>query len=101
MTCDFLWFLRASMERTVEQCYAVKFCLKLGKSESEKFELIRQAYGDDALSHTRVFVWHKMFKEGRELVVGRPTTARTDAQVAKVKKVLDSERRVTIALIRE
>ena len=47
-----------------------------------------------------------MFKEGRELVeeehlIGRPTTARTDVQVAKVKQVLDSDRRLTIALISE
>ena len=51
--CDFLWCHRASMERTVEQRYAVKFCFKLGKSVSETFELIKQAYGDDALSYTR------------------------------------------------
>jgi len=36
-----------------------------------------------------------MFKEDRELV----EDARTDAQVAKVKKVLDSDRRLTIDLI--
>ena len=106
MTCDFLRCRRASMERTVEQRYAVNFCFKLGKSASETFQLIKQAYGDDALSRTRVFEWHKMFKEGRELVendhrVGRPTNDRTDAQVAKVKNVLDSERRLTIALISE
>ena len=46
----------------------VKFCFKLGKSASETFELIKQAYGDDVLSRTRVFEWRKMFKEGRELV---------------------------------
>ena len=63
----------------------VKFCIKLGKSASETLELINQAYGDDALSRTRVFEWHKMFKEGQELV-GHPTTIQTDAQVAKVKK---------------
>ena len=61
MTCDFLWCRRASIERTVEQCYSVKFYFKLGKSASETFELNRQAYGDDALSRTRVFEWHKMF----------------------------------------
>ena len=55
MTYDFLWFRRASMERIVEQRYAVEFCFKLGKSASETFELIKQAYGDDALSHTRFF----------------------------------------------
>ena len=32
-----------------------------------------------------------MFKEGQELIKDRTMTARTDAQVAKVKKVLNSE----------
>ena len=68
MTCDFLWCRRASMERIVKQSYALKFCFKLWNSASETFELITQAYGDDALIRTRVFEWHKMFKEDRELV---------------------------------
>ena len=38
---------------------------------SETFELIKRAYGDDALSRIRVFEWHKMFKEGQELVEDR------------------------------
>ena len=47
-----------------------------------------------------------MLKEGRELIkdehhIRCPTTTRTDAQVAKVKKVLDSDRSLTIALISE
>ena len=42
--CDFLWCCCASMERTIKQHYAVK---------SETSELIKQAYGDDALSRTR------------------------------------------------
>ena len=71
MTCDFLWCRRASMGRTVEQRYAVNFCFKFWKSASDTFGLIIQAYGDDSLSRTRVFEWHKMFKEGRELVEDR------------------------------
>ena len=38
----------------------------------------------------------KCFKDGQEHHVGRPTTARTEAQVAKVKKVLDTDRHLTI-----
>lgn len=56
------------MERTVEQRYAVKYCFKPGKSASETLELINHAYGDDTFSCIRVIEWHKMFKEGRELV---------------------------------
>lgn len=77
--CDFLWCHRASIERTVELHYSVKFCVKLGKPASKTLELINQAYGDDTLSRTRVFEWHKIFKEGRELIV------------------MDSDRRLTIA----
>ncbi|KAG8253574.1 mitogen-activated protein kinase binding protein 1 [Homalodisca vitripennis] len=47
----------------------------------------------DALSCVRVFEWHKMFKEGRELV--------TASNVAKVKTVLAFDRRLNIAFIRE
>ena len=65
---DFVWCCRASMESTIEQRNTVEFCFKLGKSMSDSFELIKQAYGDDALSRTRVFEWHKMFNEGWELV---------------------------------
>ena len=54
------------MEHTIKQRNAVKFCFKLGKSALETFELIKQTYGDDALSCARVFEWHKIFKEGRE-----------------------------------
>ena len=81
MTCDLCGVVAPAWS-------AVKFCFKHGKSAPETFELIKQAYGDDALSSTRVFEWHKMFKEGREHRVGRPTTTRTDAQVVKVKKLL-------------
>ena len=64
----------------------MKFCFKLGKSASETFELIKQAYGDDVLSRKRVLEWYKMFNEGLKLVVRRPTIARTDAQVVNLKK---------------
>ena len=70
------------MERTVEKHSAVNFCFKFGKSASETFEVIKQACGDDVLSRTRVFEWHKMFKEGGS----SSKTARTDAQMVKVKK---------------
>ena len=76
---------------------AMKFCFKLGKSASETFELIKQAYGDDPLSRTRDFEWHNMFKEGRELVEDSSNQC-SDGQSGKV---LDSDRRLTIAFISE
>jgi len=50
----------------VEQHINVKFCVKLGKSATETYDLLKKVYGDECLSHTQVFMWFKRFKEGRE-----------------------------------
>jgi len=54
------------MQRSLEQRYAIKFCVKLGKSGSKMLQLLRTAYGDAVLSSAQVFRWHKAFKDGRE-----------------------------------
>jgi hypothetical protein len=43
-----------------EQRENVKFCQKLGKSVSETFHMIKQAYGE-ALGRSALFKWHKGF----------------------------------------
>ena len=50
----------------VEQRVSVKFCVKLGKSSAETYDLLKKVYGDDCLSRTQVFEWFKKFKVGRE-----------------------------------
>jgi len=72
---------REKMQRSLEQRYAIKFCVKLGKPGSETLQLLRKAYGDAVLSSSQVFRWHKAFKDGRESVedeqrAGRPSTSR-------------------------
>jgi hypothetical protein len=37
----------------MEQRANIKFCLKTGKTATETFQLLKQAYGDNALSRTR------------------------------------------------
>jgi len=81
------------MLRSLEQRYANKFCVKLGKSGSETLQLLRKAYGDAVLSSSQVLRW---FKDGREGVedkqrAGRPSTSRTGNSVARMKAVLDSD----------
>lgn len=73
------------------------FCHIFGNTTSETLKLIEQAYENDALSCTRGSEWHKLFKESQEPVenehrAGCPTSAGTDAHVAKVKKDLDFHR---------
>ena len=41
----------------------IKFCLKLGKTFTGRFELMKQVYGDNCLFRARVHEWFKRFKE--------------------------------------
>jgi AAA+ superfamily predicted ATPase len=84
------------MQHSVVQRYAIKFCVKLEKSETETTAMIQKAYGKDAVSKSQVFKWHKAFREGREDVedeqhLGHPSTSHTSDNVAKMKAVLDSD----------
>ena len=49
-----------------EQRANIKFCLKLGKTFTETFKLMKQVDGNNCLSRSRVHEWFKRFKEGRE-----------------------------------
>ena len=50
----------------VEQCVNVKFCVKLGKSVTEAYNLLKKVYGDERLSRTQVFEWFKGLKREGE-----------------------------------
>ena len=96
---------RAKMQRSREQRYAIKFCTKLGKSGSETLQLLMTAYGDAVLSSAQVLRWHKAFKDRRESTedeqhAGCPTSG-TEKNVARVKAVLDRDRRLSVRLIAE
>jgi len=76
------------MERSIEQRYSIKFCVRLGKTPTEMLPLIKEAYKDEALSKAQVFRRHIEFWSGRESVEdldrgGRPSTATSDESIAK------------------
>uniref|UniRef100_A0A8D8U2F0 Mos1 transposase HTH domain-containing protein n=1 Tax=Cacopsylla melanoneura TaxID=428564 RepID=A0A8D8U2F0_9HEMI len=92
------------MQRTIEQRYAIKLCVGLGKSGSDTVEMIRQMYKDDSLSRTAIFNWHKRFKYGRQHVedeprVRRPVTSKTDHNFQRVRNVLNSDRQLSVRMI--
>ncbi|UYV69219.1 hypothetical protein LAZ67_6002863 [Cordylochernes scorpioides] len=92
------------MDCSIEQRYKIKFCFRLGKTASETLAMITEAYKEDALSRAQVFRWFNEFKNGRESVEdmersGRPSTSRADETVAKVKELLDSDRRLSLKMI--
>ena len=53
------------MCESTEQRICIKFCFKIGKTATETYQLLRQAYGEDAVGRAQVFDWFRRFKEGR------------------------------------
>ncbi|UYV68490.1 hypothetical protein LAZ67_5004488 [Cordylochernes scorpioides] len=49
-----------------EQIICIKLCFKLEKGATETYELIKEAFGDAALSRSRTFEWFSCFQKGRE-----------------------------------
>ena len=89
-----------------EQRINVKLCVKLGKSATETYHLLKKVYGDECLPHTQVFKWFKRFKEGRELIgddqrPGRPSTSKTEANIEKIGEIVRQNRRLGIRAIAE
>jgi len=48
-----------TMCESTEQCICIKFCFKIGKTASETYQLLQQAYGEDAMGRTQVFDWFR------------------------------------------
>ena len=44
--------------------FASSFVLKSEKTSTETYQLLQQAYVEDAMGHTQVFDWLRRFKEG-------------------------------------
>jgi hypothetical protein len=89
------------MLKEQEQRLCIKFCVKLGRNGVETFEILRTAFGEQCLSHARIFEWHKRFKEAQDFVddnpqSGRPTTSKTDDSVVRVRELIRANRRLTI-----
>jgi len=72
------------MCESTEQRICIKFCFKIGKPATETFQLLLQAYDEDAMGRTKVFDWFHRFKEGRTSVESDP--ARDDRQHRETRK---------------
>ncbi|UYV83427.1 hypothetical protein LAZ67_23000974, partial [Cordylochernes scorpioides] len=84
-----------------EQRICIKFCFKLKKTATETHELIKEAFGDAALSCSRTFEWFTRFLKGREKVnddqhTGRPRSLRCKENKLKIKLLIKSNRRISI-----
>jgi hypothetical protein len=43
----------------MEQRVHIKFCVELGKTPTETYEMLQAVYDDEALSRSSVFEWFK------------------------------------------
>jgi histone-lysine N-methyltransferase SETMAR len=63
--------------------------------------MLQQAFGDNAMSQSKAFLWYKRFKDERTSVddderSGRPSTSTTPENTAKVREAILAGRRQTI-----
>ena len=49
------------MAEVDKQRVCIKFCVRLGKTGSETFEMLKQAFGDSCMSRSRTFEWFGRF----------------------------------------
>ena len=48
-----------------EQRACIKFCFKLGKTATECYEMLKTAFGEQAMGRSQKFQWFSRFKAGR------------------------------------
>jgi hypothetical protein len=94
-------FVVFKMSHFRKQRICVKFCVKLEKSFTEMFEMLKTAFGNEALGQTQMCEWWKCFKDGQTSTddprLGRPS----DEIVAKVREVIRSNRCLTVCKVAE
>jgi len=89
------------MAEVYEQRVCIKFYVRLGKTGSETFEMLKQAFGDSCMSCSRTFEWFGHFKNGRTSTAnddrsGWPSTATTPSKVEQVRAAVNQDHRHTI-----
>ena len=79
----------------------INFCVKNEIKCNKVCEILTKAYGESAMSKTRVYEWYERFQDGREDVEddespGSLSTSTTDEKVDKLKEMVMNDRRITI-----
>ena len=62
---DCQFFACMLMTESIQQRYCIKFCQKLGNSQTETIQKIHQAFGDEAFNQTQIKKWFNHFKTGQ------------------------------------
>ena len=84
-----------------EQRACIKFCFKLGKTATECYEMLKIAFGEQAMGRFQTFQWFSWFKAGRTSIddderSGRPVSSSTPEMIERVRQIIREDRRRTI-----
>ena len=90
----------------MEQCYAIKFCVRLKKTKQEAYGLLKEAYGDKQMSQASFYRWFFRFSETNEQVedeprFGAPKSASKEESIQKVQRSVMQDRRMSVRMISE
>ena len=78
---------------------------EIGKSVTDTSEMLKIAFGEEAMCRTQTYEWWKHFREGRTSVdddprLGLPSMSEND-NVAKVREIIRSNRHLTVREVAE
>ena len=84
-----------------EQRICVKLCVKIAKSVTETFEMMKIVFGEEVMCRTQTYEWWKCFKEGRTSVDDDPRLAPANFFLyPKLKSTLKGRRFESIEAIK-
>jgi len=83
-TCVYVIAIFTTFEST-EQRICITFCFKIGKTATETYQLLQQAYGEDAMGRTQMFGSVDLKRVEPPL---KATPARDDRQHRETRKLL-------------
>jgi len=83
-TCVYVIAIFTMCEST-EQRICIKFCFKIGKTAMKTYQLLQQAYGEDAMGRTQVFLTGSVDLKRVETPL-KATPARDDRQHRETRK---------------
>ena len=97
----FLMFYLTKMADFKEQRICIKSCFNLKKTAAETHRMLKEAFGDLAMSKSKTFLWYKHFKEGRISIYddecsGRSSMGVTLENIRKVRDIIRTDRKQTI-----
>ena len=101
-----MFSLRLSRWRiSVEQRACIKFCFKVGKTATECYEMLKTAFGEQAMGRSQTFRWFSRFKAGRTSTdddesSGPPVSSSTPEMIEGVRQITREDRRRTIDEVR-